>query len=229
MTGRRTEMLAAVRAALGRDRLPEAAAAVLQRRLSEPRSNIVPMRGQPSPAERIERFIFEAERVQATVVRLAGLDEVPNAVATYLRTANMPSVVRIGDDEVMQAVPWGSEPLLETATGAAVETDTASVTSAFAGVAETGTLILLSGPKSPTTLNFLPEAHLVVLPSERVVGSYEEAWQRLRGKLGNGRMPRVVNWITGPSRTADIEQTLLLGAHGPKRLQIMLVDGECPQ
>ena len=229
MTERRSEMLAAVRAALGRDRLPEADAAALQRRLSEPRSNIVPMRGQPTPAERIERFIFEAERVQATVVRLAGLDEVPDAVVTYLRAANMPSVVRIGDDEVMQAVPWSSEPLLETATGAAVDTDTASVTSAFAGVAETGTLILLSGPKSPTTLNFLPEAHLVVLPSARVVGSYEEAWQRLRGKLGNGRMPRVVNWITCPSRTADIEQTLLLGAHGPKRLQIMLVDGECPQ
>jgi len=229
MTERRSEMLAAVRAALGRDRLPEGDAAALQRRLSEPRSNIIPMRGQPSPAERIERFIFEAERVQATVVRLAGLDEVPNAVVTYLRAANMPSVVRIGDDEVMQAVPWSSEPLLETATGAAVDTDTASVTSAFAGVAETGTLILLSGPKSPTTLNFLPEAHLVVLPSARVVGSYEEAWQHLRGKLGNGRMPRVVNWITGPSRTADIEQTLLLGAHGPKRLQIMLVDGECPQ
>ncbi len=229
MTDARTSMLAAVRAALGRERLPDTEAAVLQRRLDEPRSNIVPARGQPSPEERIDRFIFEAERVQATVVRLAGLEEVPDAVVRYLRVANMPSAVRIGDDAVMQAVPWHSEPLLETATGPAVDSDAASVTSAFAGVAETGTLILLSGPKSPTTLNFLPEAHLVVLPSERIVGSYEDAWQRLRGKLGNGRMPRVVNWITGPSRTADIEQTLLLGAHGPKRLQIMLVDGECPQ
>lgn len=228
MTDNRTRMLAAVRSALGRDHLPQPTEDALQRRLSDPRSNIVPARGRPSPEERIDRFIFEAERVQATVVRLGGLDEVPNAVVSYLRTANMPSAVRIGDDEIMQAVPWANEPLLETATGPAVESDAASVTSAFAGVAETGTLILLSGRKSPTTLNFLPEAHLVVLPSERIVGAYEDAWQRLRGKLGNGRMPRVVNWITGPSRTADIEQTLLLGAHGPKRLQIMLIDGECP-
>ena len=228
MTDGRTRMLAAVRTALGRDRLPQATEAALYRRLSEPRINIVPARGRPSAEERIDRFIFEAERVNATVVRLGGLEEVPNAVVRYLRTANMPSAVRIGDDEVMQAVPWTSEPLLETATGPAVDTDTASVTSAFAGVAETGTLVLLSGPKSPTTLNFLPEAHLVVLPADRVVGSYEDAWQRLRGRLASGRMPRVVNWVTGPSRTADIEQTLLLGAHGPKRLQIMLVDGECP-
>ena len=63
------------------------------------------------------------------------------------------------------------------------------------------------------------------MPTDRIVGAYEDAWQRLRGQFGSGVMPRVVNWITGPSRTADIEQTLLLGAHGPKRLHILLIDG----
>ena len=138
----------------------------------------------------------------------------------------MPAVVRAGTDALLRAVPWAREPLLQVKTGVAVDEDAVSVTSAFAGIAETGTLMLYSAPESPTTLNFLPEVHLAVLPTDRIVGTYEDGWQRLRGLLGAGKMPRVVNWITGPSRTADIEQTLLLGAHGPKRLHILLVDGD---
>jgi L-lactate dehydrogenase complex protein LldG len=121
-------------------------------------------------------------------------------------------------------MPWTDEPLLEITTGAAREGDRVSVTGAFAGVAETGTLVLLSGPESPTTLNFMPEAHIVVLPADRIVGAYEEVWALIRSRFGNGTLPRAVNWITGPSRTADIEQTLLLGAHGPRLLHVLLVD-----
>ena len=82
--------------------------------------------------------------------------------------------------------------------------------------------MLLSGPECPTTLAFLPETHVVVLDAGRIVGAYEDAWARLRVERPNA-MPRSVNWITGPSRTADIEQTLFLGAHGPRRLHIVIV------
>jgi L-lactate dehydrogenase complex protein LldG len=93
--------------------------------------------------------------------------------------------------------------------------------------------MLMSGPESPTTLNFLPQLHIVVLPAARIVGCYEDAFARLRaaraggsgGGSPEGMMPRVVNWITGPSRTADIEQTLLLGVHGPRQLQILILGG----
>ncbi|MFZ1413852.1 MAG: LUD domain-containing protein, partial [Defluviicoccus sp.] len=112
---------------------------------------------------------------------------------------------------------------LQLATGAAVDGDRASVVIAFAGIAETGTVMLLSSPSSPATLNFLPEMHIVILPEAAIVGAYEDAWTNLRATLGPGVMPRVVNWITGPSRTADIEQTLLLGAHGPRLLHILLL------
>jgi L-lactate dehydrogenase complex protein LldG len=57
-----------------------------------------------------------------------------------------------------------------------------------------------------------------------VTGSYEDAWDRLRRHVGDGVMPRTVNLITGPSRTGDIEQTIELGAHGPRRLHIILLD-----
>ena len=56
-----------------------------------------------------------------------------------------------------------------------------------------------------------------------IVGDYESAWDRLRTAFGKGLMPRLVNMITGPSRSGDIEQKLLLGAHGPRRLHVVIV------
>jgi len=124
----------------------------------------------------------------------------------------------------MDAIPWSNEPLLSVATGQAEGADAVGVTGVFGGVAETGTLVMLSGPEHPTTLNFLPDTHIAVVSVDQIAGTYEEIWAKLRDSLGHGKMPRVVNWITGPSRTADIEQTLLLGAHGPLRLHILIID-----
>jgi L-lactate dehydrogenase complex protein LldG len=100
----------------------------------------------------------------------------------------------------------------------------------WAGIAETGTLMLPSGPERPTTLNLLAETEVVVLRASAIVGPYEEAWDRLRARgrdaLSGGIMPRNIMFVTGPSRSADIEQTLELGAHGPRRLHILLVDDD---
>ena len=94
---------------------------------------------------------------------------------------------------------------------------------AFAGIAETGTLALVSGPDNPTTLNFLPDNHIVLLPREAIEADYESVFAKVRSVYGKGEAPRTLNFITGPSRSADIEQTLLLGAHGPRRLHIVVV------
>ena len=134
------------------------------------------------------------------------------------------AAVRMAPDPGLEALPWDGQALLDVARGPAVEPDQASVTAALAGVAETGTLVLHSGATAPTTLNFLPETHIVVLDAAAMVGAYEEVWDRLRAAGGAAPLPRTVNLITGPSRSADIEQTLQLGAHGPRRLHIILVD-----
>ena len=102
-----------------------------------------------------------------------------------------------------------------------MDSDVNAVSAAFAGIAETGTLALVSGPDNPTTLNFLPDNHIVVLPREAIEADYESVFAKLRGVYGKGGAPRTLNFITGPSRSADIEQTLLLGAHGPRRLHIV--------
>jgi L-lactate utilization protein LutC len=82
--------------------------------------------------------------------------------------------------------------------------------------------VLTSGPQTPTTLNFLPDHFLCVLAAGRIVPRLEDAWDLLRGEPGG--MPRALNFVTGPSRTADVEQTIQLGAHGPRRLHVILVD-----
>jgi L-lactate dehydrogenase complex protein LldG len=101
--------------------------------------------------------------------------------------------------------------------------DPVGVSHAIAGIAETGTVVLASGRDNPTTLAFLPETHIVVVRAADITGDYESAWGTVRAAFGKGQMPRTINLITGPSRSADIEQTLLLGAHGPQRLHLVVV------
>ena len=120
-------------------------------------------------------------------------------------------------------MPWAAT-ALEIARGPSEGDDLNAVSAAFAAVAETGTLALVSGPDNPTTLNFLPDNHFVVVFADDVVGDSESVFARLRKPpMAPARLPRTVNFITGPSRSADIEQTLLLGAHGPRRLHIVVV------
>ena len=99
----------------------------------------------------------------------------------------------------------------------------ASVSHAFAGVAETGTLVMASGTDNPTTLNFLPDTHVVVLNAKDIAGDYESVWARVRNSFGIDALPRTINLITGPSRSADIAQILILGAHGPRRLHVLVI------
>ena len=141
------------------------------------------------------------------------------------REKNLPQAIRLGDDERLGAVDWSSTPNLSRETGPSDGTDPVGLSHANTGVAETGTLVLTSGAANPTTLNFLPENHIVVVNADDLEGDYESALDRIRQQHGKGRMPRTVNMITGPSRSGDIEQKILLGAHGPRSLHIIVVDG----
>ena len=121
---------------------------------------------------------------------------------------------------------WSATPTLEVKTGMSDGTDETSITPIFAGVAETGTLMLQSDASLPTSLNFLPENHVVIVKESQIVGPLEDAWARLRTARAAAEdevMPRTVNLITGPSRTGDIEQKIQMGAHGPRRLHVILV------
>jgi L-lactate dehydrogenase complex protein LldG len=196
--------------------------AVVIGRLDSPARGVIPTRGQLPAEQQIALFARMAEKTSATVVRLPNAAEVPEEVARFLRAHNLPAEVRMGEDTRLDEMPW-EWTQISVRRGAAEGADVTGVSHAFGGVAESGTLVLASGPENPTTINFLPENHIVAIAAGDIVGDYETAWDRLRQRYGKGLMPRTVNMITGPSRSADIEQTLLLGAHGPRRLHIVIV------
>ena len=216
----RDEMLGGLRRALQRDDSDRARA--VAERLANPPRHLLPARAAVPQPERIALFCQWAEAVNATVIRLAPR-EVPAAVAAYLAQNNLPPQLVAAPGPQVTSFDWGSQPLLELRYGTPVDADRVALTGAFAGVAETGTLVMTSGPQHPTSLNLLPETHIVILREADIVGTYEDVWGRLRKRFGSGTMPRALNTITGPSRTADIEQTIQLGAHGPRRMHILVV------
>jgi L-lactate dehydrogenase complex protein LldG len=171
--------------------------------------------------ELIPKFVQQVTKVAGTVQILSTVAEIPFAVLDFLQQQHFPPKIIV--DKALQTLTWPHklqlvqyEPLIEKTE------NVVSVNLAFAGIAETGSVVLLSGATNPTSLNFLPAIHLVILYQTDLVAYFEEVWHRLRQQS----MPRSVNIITGPSRTADIEQTIQLGAHGPKQLRILMVNGE---
>ena len=194
----------------------------VETRLKQAPPGVVPKRGQGDASARLTTFKAEAERAQATVSEVREWADAPTEITRFLREGNCPATLRMGDDPRLAAMPW-SETSLEILRGPSDGGDVNAVSTAFAGIAETGTLALVSGPDNPTTLNFLPDNHIIVLPREVLEADYESVFAKLRAAYGKGGAPRTLNFITGPSRSADIEQTLLLGAHGPRRLHIVVV------
>ncbi len=155
------------------------------------------------------------------MARVPDIDAVPGAIVDYLAAQNLPSELVMAPHPELRAIEWSARPLLRVREGRAAADDAVSLQHGFAGIAETGTLMLPSGPTRPTTLNLLADTEIVLLLASRIVGAYEEAWDLLRAEIGG--MPRNVMLVTGPSRSADIEQALELGAHGPRRLHVVLV------
>ena len=182
----------------------------------------MPLRGQVSGDERVALFRAEAERVAATVAEVARPQDIVNEAARYLREHNLPATLRMGADARLAELDW-SETAIEVTHGPSQGDDLNGLSHAFGAIAETGTIAMTSGPGNPTTLNFLPDNHIVVLREADLMGDAESLWDRLRAAYGKAVAPRTVNLITGPSRSGDIEQQIVLGAHGPRRLHIIIL------
>ena len=224
MTTARTDVFSSIRRSLAVKGDERTRLQIVAERLDRAPKGVIPARGQVSGEALVEVFRAQAEAALATVRVVDSVAEVPRAVAEFLRDHNLPATVRIGDDPRLKAMPWG-ETALEMSQGRSVGGDLNAVSHALGGVAESGTAVMVSGPENPSTLNFLPDNHIVVIAAKDIAGDYERVFAKLRATYGKGQMPRTVNFITGPSRSGDIEQTLLLGAHGPRRLHLVVVKG----
>lgn len=217
MTGARERILSNIRRSLARQGpLPRGVAAALDARLAQPMANAKPA----VPADVVAHFVGKVEAVNGRVTRVPSLDRVSAVVTEHLEAHGLPLELVVAPDPELDGIAWSNRLAIERR--AAVDRDRVSVTGAYAGVAETGSVVLLSGPESPTTLNFLPEDHLIVLSARRIVPNFEDVWARFRTESSS--MPRTVNFVTGPSKTGDVEQTIHEGAHGPRRVHVILVE-----
>jgi len=199
--------------------------AAVDARLGGQAPHLIPERAKKDAEGRKALFVEHLKGQSATVVSVAGPEDIPEAIVSYLRGANLPMRVRMGDDPRLQGVPWAKQPALTCDRGRAQPGDEVGLSHAVAGVAETGTLVMMSGGDNPVTLNYLPETHVVVVKASDIAGNYEAAFDQVRGRLGRGTMTRTVNLISGPSRTGDIGGRLVMGAHGPRRMCVIIVDG----
>jgi L-lactate dehydrogenase complex protein LldG len=218
----RDEVLANIRRSLGVRGTETTRRTNVEGRLQLKPVGVIPARGQLEGTARIDLFKRQAEAAQASVATVNAAAGIPAEIARYLRDHNLPASLRLGTDPRLAALPF-QDTALEISVGRSLGHDLNALSHAFAGVAETGSLILTSGADNPTSLNFLPDNHIVVIQGADIVGDYETVWQRIRAHFGAGVLPRTINMITGPSRSADIEQTIFLGAHGPRRLHIIVV------
>ncbi len=172
-------------------------------------------------ADLVAHFETQAQRMASTTQRVARMSDAPAAIAGFLAANALPT----------RAVCWPALAGLDWAgAGLAVEPrapngdDLVGISGVFAAIAESGTLMMLSGAQTPASTHLLPETHFAIVPASRIVGHYEDGFARMREE--SGRPPRAMNLVSGPSRTGDIEQTIVLGAHGPYRVHIVIVEGE---
>jgi len=185
---------------------------------------LIPARARGTPAELTGRFIEMATEAEISIDRVTEATSVGKAIAAWLQAEGLPSHAVISPDQDMDSYGWHDANGLDIHRGATRGDDLVSVTPTIAGIAETGSIMVTTGPGTPYTLNFLPETHIAIVHAERIVGGYEDAWAMVRrnGETG-AALPRTVTMITGPSRSSDIERTVTVGVHGPKRLHIVLV------
>jgi len=178
----------------------------------------LPQYAPPSYADLTATFIAKATNSYANVERLAGIDEIPQAVFALLAAAGAETRISLPKESELHTLPWHRAPALQLS-GAPPGSEECALSEADHAIAETGTLLFFGGAARPSSWHFLPGREIVIVRRERIVATFEALLASLPMPI---RLPSTLNLITGPSRTGDIEQTMERGAHGPRNVDILL-------
>ena len=163
-------------------------------------------------------FIAKAKASVAEVHAIGTADEAPEAILAIMAANQLQPRLHLPSMSPLNGLPWRRAPGLSITAEPPGGNDSA-LSQADYGIAETGTLVFFSGQQSASSWHFRPGCEFVLLPRNGIVPRLEDIIARIKTL---GRMPATLNLITGPSRTADIEQTIELGAHGPRALHILI-------
>ena len=193
---------------------------ILEGRIKGSEPNLIPKRGVIKKDALLETFINRAKEVASSVAVINSLSEIPTEVIDYLAKNNIASKIVVLPNEDIDFVEWNKHPTLEVVNKYADEKDETVLVSSFSAIAETGTVVQLSGPKNPITSHFLPDNSIVLVKASRIISSSEDAFKLLRKEHKN--IPRTVSLISGPSRTGDIALNIEMGAHGPRKVHLIV-------
>lgn len=171
----------------------------------------------------IENFEFQLASLSGQVTRIQSKDQIPAVVENHIKQHQLRKELLISNDSICQNLSWSSA--IKTSFKKAEDNDQIALSCAYAGVAETGSIVMVSSPNTPTTHNFLVSDHIVLLKASRIVSHLETVWREIQDNH-SPVMPRTINVLTGPSRTGDVEQTIQLGAHGPIRFHVIILLGD---
>jgi L-lactate dehydrogenase complex protein LldG len=167
----------------------------------------------------VAHFRDRACAAAAQVIELSSAEEIPERIAEVLRARNLPAIVHLPPDPALEEIGWDTAPGLTLRREPPGPDDAALAIAPF-GIGETGTLVYPAAQARPASWHFRAGLEITVIAADSVAPDFESVLARIKAR---GALPSTINLVTGPSRTGDIEQTLELGAHGPKELVILIV------
>lgn len=173
-----------------------------------------------------KHFTLAAQAGGASVTDISSLDDLVSVIVKLQSTPAPALPLSIAPQKELEALPWALESALRLE-GDYKANNCNGLVIAEAAAAETGTLVV-STHSCPSGLLFLTERLFVVLRTAAIKPDYESIWALRAGQESAAR-PRTLHFISGPSRTADVEQTIQIGAHGPRQLHVLLLGGRAAQ
>ena len=185
-----------------------------------------PAAGLPHP-ELNTAFLTNVLKNQGSVDCVANRSSAVRSVAEYLYRHFRSHRLVAGNDPNLAAMPWREAGVLPRF-GSVEAGEPVALSYALLGVAEMGAIVTLTGKSNPAANNLLSEHHIVLVDNVRLVPDLEQAWLRITREMERVGRPRGINFIAGPSSTADIEGKLVYGAHGPRHWHVILM-GEMPE
>jgi L-lactate dehydrogenase complex protein LldG len=180
----------------------------------------------PPAAERCQAFLINVIKNQGSVDCAGNRTEAVKAVANYLYGNFRSHRLVAGNNSRLAAMPWRDAGVLPRF-GSLEAGEPVALSYAQLGVAETGAVVTRTGKGNPGANNLLPEHHIVLVDAADLVDTLEQAWVKINQDMEKSGRPRGINFIAGPSSTADIEGQLVYGAHGPRRWHVIIL-GDVP-
>jgi L-lactate dehydrogenase complex protein LldG len=184
-------------------------------------------RQNPGTDEMVTRFTEELEAVSGEVHRCGSIQEAGKRAAdlareggwTKIASADRPMCRELASGSLEDRLTWiGSE-----ATAKDIADFDAGLVESDTLLADTGTSMIANATAQERILCYLPPVSVVVATTEQLVEHMPAAWEKIAPRVADPELGGEFVFITGPSRTADIEKILILGVHGPKRLIVLLI------